>query len=380
MWSIAHPLRLTASNSAFVIDGRESTCLGIPLDNFFNVQDLEDPDVQVRYSIPPPSSIVVHSVPLRKYCDDTSGNVSEKWNKHNSILFTLTGLPRELIQMIYNIHFIATSNLSPPLEMMEAVVAMLREAQKDGIEVRDCEYQDWTLIIPWFLAFQGDNPMSSEFASHIGMKGIFFCRVCKAKSDKSGRAGIPRIKQQTMSDLTTQLKRAIDGAPSAVNDMVTDTGSKDKNFQQLLDKLQAAASKLRDEQKKRGSSGTGVSNAEEVKNLLHKLRAEMPNNIFNPVLSIPDFNAHRNTPVEILYVVLLGVGKEELRGRLSSVDVSGLNTPPICGNTYVQYAGSLVGRDFRVILQVALVVLHGLIPQAHYDGWVALCRLTPLTF
>jgi hypothetical protein len=62
------------------------------------------------------------------------------------------------------------------------------------------------------------------------------------------------------------------------------------------------------------------------------------------------------------------------------VDVSGLNTPPIRGNTYVQYAGSLVSRDFRVILQVALVVLHGLIPQAHYDGWVSLCRLTPLMF
>ncbi|KAJ7181856.1 hypothetical protein C8R46DRAFT_885253, partial [Mycena filopes] len=50
----------------------------------------------------------VHSVPLWTYCDDTSGNVSKKWNKHNSILFTLAGLPRELTQMLYNIHFIAT--------------------------------------------------------------------------------------------------------------------------------------------------------------------------------------------------------------------------------------------------------------------------------
>ncbi|KAJ7848534.1 hypothetical protein B0H13DRAFT_1906711 [Mycena leptocephala] len=380
MWSIAHPLRLTASKSAFVIDGRESTCLEIPLDDYFlNVRDLEDPDVQARYSIPPPSSIAgilrdpslplekwsqpsvndwrikgkgrrVHSVPLWKYCDDTSGNVSKKWNKHNSILFTLAGLPRELTQMIYNLHFIATSNLSPPLEMMEAVVAMLRGN--------------------FSAVFARQNPTRTA-------------------------AGIPRTKQQTMSDLTAQLKRAIDGAPSAVDDMATDTGSKDKFFQHFLDKLQAAASKLRDEQKERGPSGTGVSKAEEVKNLLHKLRAEMPDNIFNPVLSIPDFDAHRDTPVEILHVVLLGVvkywwrdavsrqnskGKEELRARLSSMDVSGLNTPPIRGNTYVQYAGSLVGRDFRVILQVALVVLHGLIPQAHYDGWVALCRLAPLMF
>ncbi|KAJ7761855.1 hypothetical protein B0H14DRAFT_2249662, partial [Mycena olivaceomarginata] len=54
----------------------------------------------------------VHSAPLWIYCDDTSGNVSKKWNKHNSILFTLPGLPRALTQMLYNIHFIATSNLA----------------------------------------------------------------------------------------------------------------------------------------------------------------------------------------------------------------------------------------------------------------------------
>ncbi|KAJ7161533.1 hypothetical protein C8R46DRAFT_835290, partial [Mycena filopes] len=98
------------------------------------------------------------------------------------------GLPRELTQMLYNIHFIATSNLAPPLEMIEAVVTMLREAQEDGIEVWDCVYQDWVVIIPWILAFQGDNPMSSEFASHVGMKGKHFCRICKAKSDKGNRA------------------------------------------------------------------------------------------------------------------------------------------------------------------------------------------------
>ncbi|KAJ7340737.1 hypothetical protein DFH08DRAFT_644088, partial [Mycena albidolilacea] len=89
------------------------------------------------------------------------------------------GLPRALTQMLYNIHFIVTSNLSPPLEMIEAVVAMLKEAQTNDIKVWDCEYKDWISIIPWFLAFQGDNPMSSEFASHIGMKGKYFCRVCQ---------------------------------------------------------------------------------------------------------------------------------------------------------------------------------------------------------
>ncbi|KAJ6487363.1 hypothetical protein C8R47DRAFT_979100 [Mycena vitilis] len=428
--SVAHPLHLTPSQSAFVIDGSDRACLEIPLSHYFlNVLDLEDSGCQARYGPmlsledwPQPSinpwrlkanGRRCHSAPLWTYCDDTSGNVSKKWNKHNSILFTLAGLPRALTQMLYNIHFIATSNLSPPLEMMEAVVAMLKEAQDTGIEVWDCVYQEWILIIPWFLAFQGDNPMASEFASHVGMKGKYFCRVCKAKSDKANRApgnageidrlkefmtaGVPRTKKETVADLTAQLQRAVDGAPSAVDDMATESGSKDKYFQHYLDELQAAASKLREEQKEAGPgpSEAGIPKRQQIKDLLARLRAEMPTDIFNPVLSIDEFDANSDTPVEILHVVLLGVvkywwrdavsrqnskGKEELKARLSSVDVAGLNTPPIRGNTYVQYAGSLVGRDFRVILQVALVVLHGLIPQAHYDGWVALCTLAPLMF
>lgn len=59
------------------------------------------------------------------YCDDTSGNVSKKWNKHNSYLFTPAGLPRLHVHQEYNVHFLATSNLAPPLEMLDGVVDLL---------------------------------------------------------------------------------------------------------------------------------------------------------------------------------------------------------------------------------------------------------------
>jgi hypothetical protein len=35
----------------------------------------------------------VYSFPIWLYCDDTSGNLTKKWNKHNSFLFTPAGLP-----------------------------------------------------------------------------------------------------------------------------------------------------------------------------------------------------------------------------------------------------------------------------------------------
>ncbi len=68
----------------------------------------------------------IFPLPLWVYCDDTSGNVSKKWNKHNSLLFTLAGLDPEYIHLLYNIHFLATSNIAPPLEMFEYFVELLK--------------------------------------------------------------------------------------------------------------------------------------------------------------------------------------------------------------------------------------------------------------
>ena len=59
------------------------------------------------------------------YCDDTSGNLSKKWNEHNSFLFTAAGLPRTEAQKEFNIHFLSTSNIAPPLEMLDGIVEQL---------------------------------------------------------------------------------------------------------------------------------------------------------------------------------------------------------------------------------------------------------------
>ena len=63
--------------------------------------------------------------PIWLYCDDTSGNLSKKWNEHNSFLFTAAGLPRAEAQKEFNVHFLSTSNLAPPLEMLDGVVDQL---------------------------------------------------------------------------------------------------------------------------------------------------------------------------------------------------------------------------------------------------------------
>ncbi|PIL28321.1 hypothetical protein GSI_09610 [Ganoderma sinense ZZ0214-1] len=130
----------------------------------------------------------VLAVPLWMYCDDTSGNLSKKWNKHNSILFTLAGLPREHTQKEYNIHFLTTSNLAPPLEMMDGVIEQLENAQQTGIWAWDAQQQEAVLVVPFVLALLGDNPMQSEFACHMGMHAKFFCRNCWVKGHDASEA------------------------------------------------------------------------------------------------------------------------------------------------------------------------------------------------
>lgn len=70
--------------------------------------------------------------------------------------------------------------------------------------------------------------------------------------------------------------------------------------------------------------------------------------------------------------------KEELATRLNSVSVSGLGLSPLPGKTMVQHSGSLVGRDFRAIAQVAPFVLHGMVKPECYATWISLSRLVPL--
>ncbi|KAI6157355.1 hypothetical protein BKA82DRAFT_4410080, partial [Pisolithus tinctorius] len=120
------------------------------------------------------------------YCDDTSGNMSKKWNKHNSFLFTAAGLPRAMVHQESNIHFLATSNIAPPLEMLDGIVDQLSNAQTHGIWAWDVQASEMILVIPAVLAMLGDNPMQSELACHVGLQGKFFCRNCWVKGADSG--------------------------------------------------------------------------------------------------------------------------------------------------------------------------------------------------
>ncbi|KAJ7145018.1 hypothetical protein C8R46DRAFT_1232351 [Mycena filopes] len=420
--------------------------------------------------------------PLWMYCDDTSGNMSKKWNEHNSFLMTPAGLPREESQKEYNIHFLCTSNLARPLEMLDGIVEQLETAQEAGIWAWDMVHEEPVLIIPEVLALLGDNPMQSEFACHIGLRGKLFCRACWVKGtdamdQEEGVLG-PDAGSEAGSAAGSDAESAVGAdsevesiagdeesgsgpqpvvpgpaaapAPAAVGKSATKkTNSKGKgkgkgkkvreSMLQMVERVKSfmKVGRLRNKEEttttlrsyfteasEKLDTKTKVKNLQTANGVKDKYQTHFIEQLFNsykkkrgqapktaardaklaqfppitmsPVWRIKGLDPHQDTPVEILHVILLGFvkylwrdlvqlqyktndeKKNLLATRLSSLDVSGLGISPLAGRTLVQYAGSLTGRDFRAIAQVAPFVLYDLVSDDCFKTWQALSKIVPL--
>ncbi len=87
-------------------------------------------------------------------------------------------------------------------------------------------------------------------------------------------------KEKTLADLEGQLVQALGGAPSAVDELATQSGTKDKYFTHFVSQLQDLANEVHEKHK----GATGASAKSEVQRQLAALREKMPADIFNPVL------------------------------------------------------------------------------------------------
>ncbi|KAI6028105.1 hypothetical protein EDC04DRAFT_2869165 [Pisolithus marmoratus] len=354
------------------------------------------------------------------YCDDTSGNMSTKWNNHNSFLFTAARLPCVMVHKGSGIHFLATSNIDPPLEMLDGIVDQLEHAQMHGIWAWDIEGREMVLVIPAILAMLGDNPMQrlqgggtdsrqcpdltgtmltnadddthsietgshatdSDGSMHKDAMHQFKCKGCCSETmqDLVDRArcflgvNAPHTRQDMMDKLHSMFDEVISGK---------DTGIKDMYMDVFIERILKHVKGIHAGTDRYMEAISAITQGHPVEEFM------------SPVWWIKGLDPHQDTPVEVLHIILLrfvkyfwhdaisrlnDVQKAELQVWLTSFNVSGLGFPPLAAQTLVQYAGSLTGRDFCAIAQAAPFILYDLVPHECYGAFLMLSVLVPLVW
>ncbi|KAH9813286.1 hypothetical protein DFH28DRAFT_896989, partial [Melampsora americana] len=354
------------------------------------------------------NGLAIKHVPIVLYSDDTSGNVSKKWNKHMSIFFTLAGLPPKMTNQEYHIHFLATSNCASALELLDEVVDDVNHLSSEGFITYDHQAQTEVLVMVVALCHLGDGPMHAEISNTTNPANTLTpCRMCdlhvtrmidkKSEAYVSAFIGIDRAGNEVMTpkrDWALTRARTNDlwalaqmpRTKAAVETMARKFGLRDPMLEFFIKKVQKAYESEQD--------------PDNVRLLCEGLSQQLDAHMFNPMLRLKGFDGHKDTPVETLHVVLLGITKylfrdmmksfgiikpgtkryRDLAGRWHACNVRGLHIAPIQPNTLIQFYQSLVGKDFRTILQIVPFVFFEYIPANKRHLWTSLCLLSSFIF
>ncbi|KAJ7032262.1 hypothetical protein C8F04DRAFT_1211182 [Mycena alexandri] len=319
------------------------------------------------------------------FADDVSGNKSKSWNKHWNAYMTHQNLPRKLLQQEFHVHFVSTSpNATVSEQFLEFKAA---RALVHALSTCFCIHCN---------AGFSDNPMQSEVASHIGGKGNCFCRKCrvggnqKEKATDEGyhalfEAGVPRTKEYIILELEKQVKLACSGVVKPVKDLQTATGVKDTYTQFWIDGLISRFKEMRKDEPNRS--------ADEIRDELVQWTVDNRDSIYSGFLTMKGFDPAKDTPIELLHTILLGIikyiwhithtpwsaeQKKTYALRLQSTNIDGLSVHPIRSTYILQYAGSLIGRQLKTLAQTSVFHVHGLVTDDYFTAWKAAGELSAL--
>ncbi|KAH9810567.1 hypothetical protein DFH28DRAFT_1131965 [Melampsora americana] len=353
------------------------------------------------------NGVLIKHIPIVLYSDDTSGNVSKKWNKHMSVFFTLAGLPPKMTNMEYNIHFLATSNCASALDLMDEVVDDLNHHSSEGFLTYDYASGKEVLVIAVVLCHLGDGPMHAEISNTTNPANTLTpCRMCDLHVTKMAD-------KKTEDYVSAFIGVRPDGEQFSLPKRDWDTtrsrtysiwaAAQNPNTKTLVEK-KAREFGLRDSVNdafvKHIQAAFDTQESVDVQRLCQQFNQQLGLRMFNPMLRLNGFNGHQDTPIETLHVVLLGITKYLFRDTMKSFGIlkpahqqhrllsarwrafntKGLKMPRVQPTTLITYYQSLVGKDFRTILQAVPFVLFDYIPANKRHLWTSLCLLGSFIF
>ncbi|KAJ7062953.1 hypothetical protein C8F01DRAFT_1082526 [Mycena amicta] len=328
--------------------------------------------------------------------DDVSGNRTKSWNKHWNAYMTHRNLPRLLLNQEFHVHFISTSQNATISEQFREFNSSIESTHTEPIQVQD-EQGNTTRFCIYCNASPSDNPMQSEISSHIGARGNRFCRKCEVGGTQAFKGtdegyhslfqpGILRTKEKILVELRKQIDLACGGM--TVDKLVPvqrKTGVKDAYTQQWIIGIAARFEEMQTQEPDRSKA--------DIKSELADWAQANEEKLFSAFLNSKGFDPTRHTPVELLHTILIGgvkyswhishsawsaESKQTYTMRLQATETDGLSIHAIRAKYIMQYAGSLIGKQFKTIVQTAVFHVHDLVSDDYMTMWKALGELSAL--
>ncbi|KDN33741.1 hypothetical protein RSAG8_13172, partial [Rhizoctonia solani AG-8 WAC10335] len=312
---------------------------------------------------------------IKPWCDDVSGGRTKQYQPHNNIYLSHANLPGHLLNQEYFVRFVSTTTHASSVEQFEAVKQQLDANNKNPIRAYNAVTGRYVRLRIFILNLPADNRAQSEVASHVA-GGNKLCRKCNAGGPyqfvetEEGykelfQPGKARTPAETVQVIWDQISTACLGIEDRVTEMFTNSGVKDPTAQDLIIKLIERGCELRKQLKKP---------KEEIDDS-QLIKLQTNSNMLG-------LDPHRDTPVEILHTILLGVEKyawymfhsstgpdalKKFETRLQSSSILGLEVDPIRASYIVNYRNGLIGRQLKMLMQLTAFHVHDLVPPALFS-------------
>ncbi|THV04305.1 hypothetical protein K435DRAFT_961933 [Dendrothele bispora CBS 962.96] len=367
-------------NCLDILDSLPLKC--IPWEVPDSVPTMPNPDRELV-----PEGYDLYDVHLATWFDDVSGNRSKQYNKHFVGYAANTNLPGKLLQQEFFVEYLSNSQHATALEQLSAIKDLVNESQKKPIICYNASTRRMCGVRLHITVLPADNPQQSEEASHMGGGANHMCRKCNVGGPSSlvetnegyhslylAAEDLARSAAETRSRLEKQLKAAMTGVKQTVTDMQTATGTKDKFTEYWIELLIHKSAELTKEN--RGAT------AEQIVKDLEKWLNDQPGEKMNPLLDIAGLDPTKDTPVEILHTILLGIVKyvwhmfntsltDKQKSlfviRLQSTDIDGLAIPPLRADYMMQYRNNLIGKHFKTLMQTMAFHVHDIVTPAQFS-------------